>query len=228
MAARPWPRSRFLIIMFSSDTGRSRAAPGRCVNTIIQPCRGDLSSDPELPCSSAWSSRAAPGWCQLNPPPFGAPNQARSLTSNLRPRTVSYAGLTRKRRRPLRTPTKAWLMWNSNKYRDRVNPCNQINTYETLVVICIPGHHMVLVQGPARSRRSSPAWSYAEDGDNCVSQAVRAPSYVGRHSAPEQACSIFRICVSRPKCLRPRTRPRSQRVGAGTMLKERVCRSLIH
>ena len=27
---------------------------------------------------------------------------------------------------------------------------------------------MVLVQGPARTKRSSPAWSYAKGGDNCV------------------------------------------------------------
>ena len=38
----------------------------------------------------------------------------------------------------------------------------------TLIVISRPGYHMVLVQGPARSKRSSLAWSYAKGGDSCV------------------------------------------------------------
>ena len=52
---------------------------------------------------------------------------------------------------------------------------------------------MVLVQGPARSKRSSLAWSYAKGGDSCVysRKLSGAPSYVGRHCAPEQACSIW-------------------------------------
>ena len=54
---------------------------------------------------------------------------------------------------------------------------------------------MVLVQGPARSKRSSLARSYAKGGDSCVysRKLCGAPSYVGRHCAPEQACSIHAL-----------------------------------
>lgn len=36
------------------------------------------------------------------------------------------------------------------------------------IVISMPGHHVVLVPGPARSKRSSQARSYAKGGGSCV------------------------------------------------------------
>ena len=51
------------------------------------------------------------------------------------------------------------------------NHCVKIHLRDptaTLVVISRPGRHMVLVQGPARSKRSSLAWSYSKGGDSCI------------------------------------------------------------
>ena len=67
----------------------------------------------------------------------------------------------------------------------------------TLIVISRPGYHTVLVQGPARTKRSSLARKYSKGGDSCVysRKLSGAPSYVGRHCAPEQACSIWSSCL---------------------------------
>ena len=86
---------------------------------------------------------------------------------------------------------------------------------------------MVLVQGPARSKRSSLAWSYAKGGDSCVysRKLSGAPSYLGATVPPSKRArsgALVSFLVSIVACWCRQNAQRSIVKGGGRQVSDLV------